>query len=132
MDTPQRPDGDAWASREHAWKQKLGRLKLGAEPLEDQLARYRRVTLVLTAIPALLSLMFVALFAAFGRPDVGVILAIVLFAPIVAVAWLDQGLLERRARAYLREQRESAHGRWGGDPSGTEKFPTGPGAREDE
>ena len=118
MDTPQRPDGDAG-------RQRLGRLRLGAEPLEDQVARYRRVTLVLTAIPALLALVFVALFAAFGRPGVGLVLAIVLMAPIVAIAWLDQGLLERRARACLRAQRERASGRREGDP-------TGPGASEDE
>ena len=51
---------------------KLGRLRLGVEPLEEQLARYRRVTWGLTAVPAVIGADVPGLFAAFGGPDVGV------------------------------------------------------------
>ena len=47
-----------WRMREKQWRRKLGRLRLGVEPIEEQLARYRRVTWVLTAVPAVIGLMF--------------------------------------------------------------------------
>ncbi len=96
----------AWAARLRHWRRKLRRLRLEAEPLETQLARYRRVTWALTAIPVIIALMFVALFSAFRRPDVGIVLALILLAPVVAVAWIDDGLLRRRARNYTRELAE--------------------------
>jgi hypothetical protein len=100
-------DRDAdWAVRQVYWRRKLGRLRLGAEPIGEQLERYRRVTLMLTAVSAFLALFFVSLFTAFRRPDIGVVLAGVLFLPVVAVAWLDFALLRRRALGYLRELRE--------------------------
>ena len=49
------PDQDLearWRLRENHWRRKLGRLKLGVEPIEEQLTRYRRVTWALTAVPA--------------------------------------------------------------------------------
>jgi hypothetical protein len=101
---PTAPASDPeWDARLAYWRRRLGRVRLGAEPVEEQLARYRRVTWMLTAIPLALSLMFIGLFAAFQRPDVGAVLALVLFAPLVAVAWLDHVLLSRRVAAYLRE-----------------------------
>jgi hypothetical protein len=95
-----------WQVRERYWRRKLGRLRLGAEPLQEQLARYRRVTWMLTAVPLLIALMFFALFTAFRRPDIGLIVAALVLLPIVAIAWVDQVLLERRAANYLREWRE--------------------------
>jgi hypothetical protein len=62
-----------WRLRENQWRRKLGRLKLGVEPIEEQLARYRRVTWALTAVPCLLGLIFLTLFTVFGRPDIGLI-----------------------------------------------------------
>jgi integral membrane sensor domain MASE1 len=96
----------AWSARLQYWRRKLRRLRLEAEPLETQLARYRRVTWALTALPLAIALMFVALFSAFRRPDVGIVLAMILLAPVVAVAWIDDGLLRRRAREYARELAE--------------------------
>ncbi len=96
-----------WRSRETYWRRKLGRIRLGVEPIEEQLTRYRRVTWGLTAVPSALAVMFVSLFSAFGRPDIGVILVAILLLPIVACAWLDYGLLRRRVRRYLAE--EAAH-----------------------
>jgi integral membrane sensor domain MASE1 len=101
------PDLDAaWSARLPYWRRKLRRLRLEAEPLETQLARYRRVTWALTAIPLAIALMFVALFSAFRRPDVGIVLALILLAPVVAVAWIDDQLLRRRAAQYARELAE--------------------------
>jgi integral membrane sensor domain MASE1 len=95
-----------WSARLQYWRRKLRRLRLEAEPLEVQLARYRRVTWALTAIPLAIALMFVALFSAFRRPDVGIVLALILFAPVIAVAWVDDGVLRRRAALYGRELAE--------------------------
>lgn len=96
----------AWQARERYWRRALGRIRLGAEPVEEQLAKYRRVTWMLTAVPLGLAAMIVALFAAFRRPDVGGLVALVLFLPVVAVAWFDFGRLNRRAARYLREREE--------------------------
>jgi hypothetical protein len=114
---PGRPGDDPWLERQHYWKRKLGRIRLGAEPVEEQVARYRRVTWMLTAVPVGLALMFVGLFTAFRRPDVGGILALVLFLPVVVVAWVDFTLLRRRVAAYLRER--EAHTRGASHPGRT-------------
>jgi len=95
-----------WSARLKYWRRKLRRLRLDAEPLGTQLAKYRRVTWALTAIPLVIALMFVTLFSAFGRPDVGIVLALILLAPVVAVAWIDDRLLRRRAAQYSRELAE--------------------------
>jgi hypothetical protein len=92
-----------WQTRARYWQRKLGRIQLGAEPVEEQLAKYRRVTWMLTGVPLGLSLMFVALFAAFRRPDVGLVVSGILFLPIVLLAWIDYGLLSRRVARYSRE-----------------------------
>jgi membrane protein YdbS with pleckstrin-like domain len=97
---------EAWQARQRYWRRKLGRLRLGVEPIEDQLARYRRVTWMLTAVPLIIGLMFLGLFAAFQRPDVGLVLAAVLLLPIVAIAWIEHGLLLLRAARYTRERAE--------------------------
>ena len=96
----------AWTSRTKYWARKLGRLRLDVEPIEDQLTRYRRVTWVLTAIPAFLSTVLFTLFTVFGRPDIGAIVAALLFLPIVSGAWLGYYLLQRRGRRYLAERDE--------------------------
>jgi hypothetical protein len=95
-----------WRNREAWWRRKLGRLRLGVEPLEVQVARYRRVTWALTIVPSILAIMFIALFTAFSRPDIGLVLSAVLLLPIVLFAWIDQLRLARRARSYLKELEE--------------------------
>jgi hypothetical protein len=95
-----------WRARENEWRRKLGRLRLGVEPLDEQVARYRRVTWALTAVPSVVGLMFFALFAIFGRPDIGLIFVTIVLMPIVIVAWLDFGLMARRARRYLAEREQ--------------------------
>ena len=46
--------------------------------IEEQLARIRKATLTLTAVAAGLAVIFLGLFLAFGRPDVGFVLVLVL------------------------------------------------------
>ena len=93
-----------WRLREQEWARKLGRLHLGAEPIEDQLARYRRATWGLTVVPGLIALTFLTLFTVFGRPDIGLLVVGILFVPIVVFSWVDYLRLERRATAYLKER----------------------------
>jgi hypothetical protein len=103
------PQGDLesrWRQRENKWRRKLGRLKLGVEPIDEQLTRYRRVTWALTAVPAGIGLMFLALFTVFGRPDIGLIFDAVILLPIVIGAWIDYALLARRAGRYLIERNQ--------------------------
>jgi hypothetical protein len=114
--TNQDERADLWAERQRAWQRRLGRLRLGAEPLEEQLARYRRVTWALTAIPTAIGVLFVALFTAFHRPDIGLIVAAVLFVPVVGWAWVEDWRLHRRAASYEAERRAFWEGR--GDPLG--------------
>jgi hypothetical protein len=97
-------DSSDWPEREAWWRMKLRRLRLGAEPIEEQVARLRRVTIALTVIPIGIGLMFLAIFAAFGRPDVGGVVFGVLIVPVVGLAWIDQAVLQARASAYLRER----------------------------
>jgi hypothetical protein len=95
---------DRWRAREREWARKLGRLRLGVEPLDEQLARYRRVTWGLVLVPGIIALMVLTLFSVFGRPDIGLIVVVILFVPMMAFAWLGFRKLERRAAAYLAER----------------------------
>jgi hypothetical protein len=92
-----------WRLRQGYWRRNLGRLRLGVEPIEEQLARYRRVTWTLTAVPSILGLFFLALFTVFGRPDIGLVLVAILLLPIVLGAWWDYAMMARRARRYRQE-----------------------------
>ena len=90
-------------ARRRYWEVKLLPIRLDAEPILTQLEKRRSVVIVLTTVTSfVVSIMFV-LFAAFGRPDIGAILALIFVGPIVSVAWLDFHLLSRRVRAYLNE-----------------------------
>jgi hypothetical protein len=95
-----------WAVRRNYWARKLGRLRLGVEPIEEQLTRYRHVTVVLTAVPGFLSVFIFCLFAVFKRADIGFVVAGLLFLPIAGGAWLGYNRLERSARKYLAELEE--------------------------
>ncbi len=75
------------------------RLRPGAEPLVLQVERYRRATWGLTAVVGVIALMFVGLFGAFGRPDLGVALGLIGLGPIVIAAWLEMRSLRRHVAA---------------------------------
>ena len=100
------PDAVKSDDRERYWKRRLGRLQLHAEPLAVQLARYRRVTWALTIVPGIIALMFFGLFTAFGAPGIGLIVAAIVFGPLVCLAWLDFRRLSRAVAAYERERIE--------------------------
>ncbi len=95
--------GKDGAERERYWRRKLRRLRFGVEPLAVQLEKYRKVTVALSCVCAAIALMFVMIFTAFGRPDVGAIVDLVLFVPIVGLAWLDYLTLASRVAAYEAE-----------------------------
>jgi hypothetical protein len=90
--------------RELYWRKRLRRLRFGAEPLSEQVAKYRRVTVVLTAIVSVVALLFLLIFSAFRRPDVALVLDAVIFAPIVLLSWLDLRRLVRDVESYERER----------------------------
>lgn len=93
-----------WKAREREWARRLGRLRLGVEPLEEQLARYRRTTWALAIVPGIIALMFLTLFTVFGRPDIGLVVVVILFVPMILLPWLGYTKLKRRAAAYLAER----------------------------
>jgi multisubunit Na+/H+ antiporter MnhB subunit len=93
-----------WRVRERDWARKLGRLRLGVEPLEEQLERYRRTTWALAIVPGVIALMFLTLFTVFGRPDIGLIVVLILFVPMILCAWLGYTRLKRPAAAYLADR----------------------------
>jgi hypothetical protein len=94
-----------WLARERHWERRLSRLRLD-EPLDAQLARFRQVTWVLTAIPCGMGLIIVAIFTAFWWPLMGLLIACVLVLPIVGLAWTDYLRLVRLAAEYQRERAE--------------------------
>ena len=100
------PSDPEWELRLQYWRRRLGRIRLGVEPVEDQVAKYRRATLMLSAVVLGLALIFLSLFTAFRRSDVGAVLVLVLLVPIVGFAWIDNTLLLRRVAAYQRDLRE--------------------------
>ena len=93
-----------WRVRERKWARRLGRLRLGVEPLEEQLTRYRRTTWVLAVVPGIIALMFLTLFTVFGRPDIGFVVILILFVPMILFAWVGYARLKRRAAAYLADR----------------------------
>ena len=86
--------------RDRYWRTRLGRLRLGAEPLAAQLERQRRVTWAMTAVSAVIAAMFVTLFTAFRAPLIGLVIASAILGPIVALAWLDFRKLARILAEY--------------------------------
>lgn len=106
MEPTPAPDYAALApDRLRHWSRNLGRLRLGVEPLDVQVAKYRRTAIALTIVPAIIGLLFLALFSAFERPDIGLLLATLVIVPIAGPVWLGQAKLARRAEAFEREWR---------------------------
>lgn len=94
---------ERWRERLTRWRRKLGRLRLGVEPLETQLDRHRRVAWAITAVAGGMAVFFIALFGAFGRPDIGLIVASSFPGLILASFWIGYLRLARNARAFERE-----------------------------
>lgn len=95
-----------WPARERQWARELGRIRIGVEPITDQVAKYRRVTWLLMAVAAGIGLFLLALFTAFRSPGTGLIVAGVIVGPIIVSAWFGQIRLAKKAARYLREKAE--------------------------
>jgi len=89
--------------REAYWRKELGRLRLGAEPIEDQIARHRRALWALAVTTLVIGSMILAIFGSFGRLDIGAAVAGLIVIPVVATAWIGYARLRHRASLYLRE-----------------------------
>jgi hypothetical protein len=94
---------ERWRERRAYWGRKLGRLRLGVEPLAAQLERHRRVGWALSAVAGGMAIFFIALFGAFGRPDIGLIVAGGFPGLTVASFWIGYLRLTSKARAFERE-----------------------------
>lgn len=95
-----------WPERERRWRRKLGRIRLGAEPIAEQVQKYLRVTWALTAVCCGVALIFLALFAAFRAPLLGLGVAAILLGPVVLSSWVGFARMRSRAARYLREKEE--------------------------
>jgi hypothetical protein len=95
-----------WPERERQWRVALGRIKIGVEPIGEQVEKYRLVTWMITALAAGIGLMFVALFSAFRHPMIGLTVAVVLFGPLILSAWIGFLRLKAKAARYVLEKQE--------------------------
>jgi hypothetical protein len=90
-------------SRVAYWERKMRSIRLGAEPIEAQLRQRLYATVVVTAVMLFIASVMLAIFAAFGRFDIGLRLLALSFLPLVLWFWLDYAVLRSRALAYLHE-----------------------------
>ena len=98
----------SWPKRELWWRKKLGRIRLGVEPIAEQIERYRRATVLLSLVTSGIGAMLFALFLAFSKPIHGLVVAGMIVGPIVSAAWLDFWKLQARANEFIREREEIA------------------------
>lgn len=89
------------------WNRRLGRIRLGVEPVEEQIERIRKMTWVIIVVVTFLELVFLSLFTGFGRPDIGFVVIVVSLVPIELYAWFDYRRLQGRVREYLAEVKGS-------------------------
>jgi hypothetical protein len=91
-------------ARDVYWARKLRPILLGAEPVEEQLSRSFYGMIVISAVTSFIGLFVLAIFAAFGRADIGLLVVGESFLPGTLWFWLDYSILRRRTLAYLREK----------------------------
>ncbi len=89
------------------WSSRLGRIRLGVEPVEMQLEHLRKITWLILALITFLEVFFLSLFTAFRRPDIGLVLISISLVPIELMAWLDYVRLRNRVREYRAEVDQS-------------------------
>src|SRR5262245_57323320 len=90
--------------RRRYWQRRLGRIRLGAEPVAWQLERYKFVTWALTVVPLGIAAIIVGIFTAFGAPVTGLAAVAILFGPVIAIAWWDYQRMSAAVRAFLGER----------------------------
>ena len=95
---------ETWPERQRLWTQELGRVRLGVEPIPEQLRKYRRVAWVITIVAGWMGLFIAVLFTAFKSPGTGLIVSGLLFGPVIVSAWVGYWRMESRALAYLQEE----------------------------
>ena len=95
---------ETWPERERLWFRELGRIRSDQGPVSEQLQKLRLVTWVITAVTGWIAFMIVVLFTAFKSPGTGLIVAGVIFGPIIVSAWIGFRRLEGRTRGYLAER----------------------------
>lgn len=104
---PPMPSLDASAAdanaRRQQWQRRLPRLRLDAEPIDQQLLKLRNSTRVLSVVVLGIGVLFFVLFSLFGSPVVGLIVGGVLFGSVVTPAWRSFYQTRDGAAAYLRE-----------------------------
>jgi hypothetical protein len=107
MNQPPQASGDQKQPAESGERRSLGRLRLDAEPLDVQLDRHRAAFYIMVGVTTAIATVFFALFTAFDRPGVGLIIAAVLWVPIVTGAWWDHARLARAVAAYQADDADS-------------------------
>jgi hypothetical protein len=95
-----------WPDRQREWRKALGRIKIGVEPIPEQVERLRLVSLVMTVVSGGIGAIFIALFTAFRHPWIGLTVAGVIVGPVIASSWIGFARLKARADRYLREKEE--------------------------
>jgi hypothetical protein len=98
-------------AREAYWRERFGSFGLNPGPVHLGHLRVRfYTTIVMSGLVAIIGLIMLAIFAAFGRPDVGLRIFGFLFLPLILWTWLEYAVLRRRVHAYLRERDRPSNG----------------------
>ena len=96
-------------AREAYWRRRFGSSGLSPGPVDLGHLRLRfHTTILMSGLLAMIGLFMLAIFAGFGRPDVGLRIFGFLFVPVVLWTWLEYAVLRRRVHAYLRERGSSS------------------------
>lgn len=86
------------------WRVRLARLSPYTIDIEEQLEKLRQLTIVLTLVPGFMATIILVLFTIFGRPDIGLVVVLIIFGPIIGIAWRDYLRIKKEAHAFLAAQ----------------------------
>ena len=87
-----------------SWRRRLGRIRLGAAPVEQQLEKYRRSTIALMIVLACIGTFLFVLFVCFRRPDIGLGVAAAVAVPAGLLSLLEYRKLARRSHGITSGQ----------------------------
>ncbi|WP_169981185.1 hypothetical protein [Tautonia rosea] len=96
-----------WPARKRDWQRRLPRLRLEAEPIEEQIDRYRRATIALSVVTMMVAGMVLVLFTVFGAPWFGLLVSLVPAGTVISAAWRSHQQLRSGARKYLLDREAS-------------------------
>lgn len=103
-DSRSEPSSLDWPSRQREWQRRLPRLRLEAEPIEEQVERYRRATIALSVITAGIAAIILILFTLFGAPWFGVFLSLLPAGAVISAAWRSHQRLRHASAQYLLDR----------------------------